>query len=193
MASARVLIAEDNELIALTLEEQLINFGYEVAGVARTGNEAMRLCVQLKPDIVLMDMQMPEVSGDVATEYIVHEQQTPVVILTAYSDAEHIRRAEESGALAYLVKPVNPEELPPTIDVALARFREMQQLREKIDTLQDTIESRKVAERAKGILMKRRKLTEREAQELLEQRAHERGCSVKDIAQAIIEAEALWS
>ncbi len=153
----------------------------------------MRMSGELQPDIVLMDMQMPEVGGDTATRQIAGKLHIPVVILTAYSDAEHIRRAEESGALAYLVKPVNPEELPPTIDVALARFKEMQQLREQIDTLQDTIESRKVIERAKGILMKRRKIKDSEARELLEQRAHERGCSVKDIAQAIIEAEALWS
>ncbi len=193
MSGIRVLIAEDNELVALTLEEQLASLGYEIAGVARTGTEAVRFCTQLKPDVVLMDMQMPELNGDAAAEQIIHQHQIPVIILTAYSDSDHIRRAQESGALAYLVKPVNPEELPPTIDVALARFQELQRLRKQVDTLQETIESRKLIERAKGILMKRRKLKDQEAYQLLEQRARERGCAIKDIAQAIIEAETLWS
>jgi len=193
MSRTRVLIAEDNELVALTLEEQLTSQGYDVVGVARTGTEAVRFCVQLKPDIVLMDMQLPELSGDAAARQIVREHGTPVIILTAYSDSDHVRRAEETGALAYLVKPVNPEELPPTIDVALARFKELQQLRHQVHSLQDTIEARKVIERAKGILMKRHKLKDQEAYHMLEQRARERGYEVREIAQAIIEAEALWS
>ena len=193
MPGTRVMIAEDNELIALTLEEQLKNLGYDVVGVAHTGSEAVRMCTRLQPDIVLMDIQMPELSGDVAAKEIARQHPTPVVMLTAYSDSEHIRRAEDSGALAYLVKPVNPEELPPTIDVALARFRDLQDLRERVETLQETLETRKLIERAKGILMKRRGLDATAAEELLNQRAQERNCDVKDIAQAIVEAEELWA
>jgi response regulator NasT len=193
MSGTRVMIAEDNELIALTLEEQLTNLGYHVVGVAHTGSEAVRMCTKLQPDIVLMDIQMPELSGDVAAKEIAKQSPTPVVMLTAYSDNEHILRAEDSGALAYLVKPVNPEELPPTIDVALARFRDLQQLRERVETLQDTLEERKLIERAKGILMKRRGIDAATAEELMRQRAHERNCSIRQIAQAIVDAEALWS
>jgi AmiR/NasT family two-component response regulator len=193
MAETRVLIAEDNELVSLTLEEQLTNLGYTVVGVARTGNEAVRLCAQLTPDIVIMDMQMPELGGDAAAQQIAKQHPTPVIMLTAYSDSEHIRKAESSGALGYLVKPINPEELPPAIDVAIARFREMQKLRDQVDTLQETLESRKVIERAKGILMQRRQLSEDEAYELMRQRARERHCKVKDIALAIVEAESLLS
>ncbi|HEY0607671.1 MAG TPA: response regulator [Herpetosiphonaceae bacterium] len=193
MAETRVLIAEDNELVSLTLEEQLTNLGYTVVGVARTGNEAVRLCAQLTPDIVIMDMQMPELGGDAAAQQIAKQHPTPVIMLTAYSDSEHIRKAESSGALGYLVKPINPEELPPAIDVAIARFREMQKLRDQVDTLQETLESRKVIERAKGILMQRRQLSEDEAYELMRQRARDRHCKVKDIAQAIVEAESLLS
>lgn len=193
MAETRVLIAEDNELVSLTLEEQLTNLGYTVVGVARTGTEAVRLCGQLSPDIVIMDMQMPELGGDAAAQQIAKQHPTPVIMLTAYSDSEHIRKAESSGALGYLVKPINPEELPPAIDVAIARFREMQRLRDQVDTLQETLESRKVVERAKGILMQRRQLSEDEAYELMRQRARERHCKVKDIAQAIVEAESLLS
>jgi response regulator NasT len=193
MSATRVLIAEDNELVALTLEEQLSNLGYAVVGVAHTGAEAVRLCAQLSPDIVIMDMQMPEMGGDAAAAQIGKQHPTPVIMLTAYSDPENIRRAESSGALAYLIKPVNPEELPPTIDVAIARFREMQHLREKVDELQDTIDSRKVIERAKGILMQRRTIGGEEAYELMRQWAKERQRKVKDIAQAIVDAESLLS
>lgn len=191
MADTRVLIAEDNELVSLTLEEQLSNLGYIVVGVARTGTEAVRLALQLQPDIVIMDMQMPELDGAAAAQQINKQQPLPVIMLTAYSDTEHIRKAEASGALAYLVKPVNPEELPPTIDVAIARFREMQQLRQKVDDLQDTIEARKVIERAKGILMQRRHIGGEEAYELMRQWAQERQRKMKDIALAIVDAESL--
>jgi two-component system, response regulator PdtaR len=193
MSTTRVLIAEDNELVALTLEEQLSNLGYTVVGVAHTGAEAVRLCSQLSPDIVIMDMQMPELGGDAAAVQIAKQHPTPVIMLTAYSDPENIRKAESSGALAYLIKPVNPEELPPTIDVAIARFREMQSLREKVDELQETIDARKVIERAKGILMKRRTIGGDEAYELMKQWAAERQRKVKDIAQAIVDAESLLS
>ena len=193
MTNTRVLIAEDNELVSLTLEEQLTNLGYAVVGVARTGTEAVRLCKQLSPDIVIMDMQMPELGGDGAAQQIAKQHPTPVVMLTAYSDTEHIRKAEASGALGYLIKPINPEELPPAIDVAIARFREMQRLREQVDMLQETLESRKVVERAKGILMQRRQLSEDEAYDMMRQRARERHCKVKDIALAIVEAESLLS
>lgn len=191
MADTRVLIAEDNELVSLTLEEQLSNLGYSVVGVARTGAEAVRMCAQLMPDIIIMDMQMPEMDGAAAAQQIGKQCPTPVIMLTAYSDADHIRKAESSGALAYLVKPVKAEELPPTIDVAVARFREIQQLREQVDTLQETIEARKVIERAKGILMQRRQIGGEEAYELMRQWARERQRKVKDIAQAIVDAESL--
>ncbi len=193
MSATRVLIAEDNELVALTLEEQLSNLGYTVVGVAHSGAEAVRLCIKLSPDIVIMDMQMPEMGGDAAAQQIAKQHPTPVIMLTAYSDSEHIRRAENSGALAYLIKPVNPEELPPTIDVAIARFREMQQLREQVDELHETIEARKVIERAKGILMQRRSIGGEEAYELMRQWARERQRKIKDIAVAIVDAESLLS
>ncbi|MDQ5852757.1 MAG: response regulator [Chloroflexota bacterium] len=191
MAEARILIAEDNELVARTLEEQLTTLGYEVAGVARTA-EAVRLCEQLRPDLVLMDMQMPELSGDAARQ-IGERTSTPVVIMTAFSDVESVHQAEEAGALAYLVKPVNPEELPPAIDVALARHRELQQLREHVEDLQETLESRKLIERAKGILMKRLKISDAEAEENLRQRAKDKKVHIKDIAQAIVDSDALLS
>lgn len=191
MAAIRILIAEDNDLVSLTLEEQLKGLGYEVVGIARTGAEAVMLASRLKPDLVIMDIRMPEMDGTEATSRIRDQTGIPVVMLTAFADKETIRRAEAAGALAYLVKPVNEQELPPVITIALARHREMQSLRNENLELQEALEARKLIERAKGILMQRLGLTERDAYERLRQRARDKRTKMKDIAQAIIEAEEL--
>lgn len=193
MDAVRVLIAEDNELVALTLEEQLAGLGYAVIGVARNGKEAVQLSDEFTPDVILMDMMMPELSGDAATRQIMAHAPRPIIMLTAFSDADHIQKAEAAGALAYLVKPVNPEELPATIDIARARFGDLQALRSKVDTLQETIDSRKLIERAVGILMKRLKVSHDEAYTRLEQRAEAKQLTLKEVAQAIVDAESLFS
>ncbi|GAC1541936.1 MAG: response regulator [Herpetosiphon sp.] len=187
----RVLIAEDNELVALTLEEQLITLGYAVVDVAHTGNEAVEMCEATNPDIVLMDMQMPELPGDAAAQEIGERCGKPVIMLTAFSDPEHIRRAEAAGALAYLVKPINIEELAATIDIALARYRDLHQLRSQVEELQESIDARKVIERAVGILMKRLEIGHSESLQRLESRAGEKHLKLREIAQAIVDAEAL--
>ncbi|ABY35436.1 MAG TPA: response regulator [Chloroflexus aurantiacus] len=191
MAAIRILIAEDNDLVSLTLEDQLKGLGYEVVGIARTGTEAVMLASRLKPDLVIMDIRMPEMDGTEATARIRDQTGIPVVMLTAFADKETIRRAEAAGALAYLVKPVNEQELPPAITIALARHREIQNLRNENLELQEALEARKLIERAKGILMQRLGLSERDAYERLRQRARDKRTKMKDIAQAIIEAEEL--
>ncbi len=191
MAAIRILIAEDNDLVSLTLEDQLKGLGYEVVGIARTGTEAVMLASRLKPDLVIMDIRMPERDGTEATARIRDQTGIPVVMLTAFADKETIRRAEAAGALAYLVKPVNEQELPPAITIALARHREIQNLRNENLELQEALEARKLIERAKGILMQRLGLSERDAYERLRQRARDKRTKMKDIAQAIIEAEEL--
>lgn len=191
MAAIRILIAEDNDLVSLTLEEQLKGLGYEVVGIARTGAEAVMLAARLKPDLVIMDIRMPEMDGTEATARIRDQTGIPVVMLTAFADKDTIRRAEAAGALAYLVKPVNEQELPPAITIALARHRELQNLRNENLELQEALEARKLIERAKGILMQRLGLSERDAYERLRQRARDKRTKMKDIAQAIIEAEEL--
>lgn len=190
-AATRILIAEDNDLVSLTLEEQLKGLGYEVVGIARTGAEAVSLAVRLKPDLIMMDIRMPEMEGTEAASRIRDQMSVPIIMLTAYADREMIKRAEAAGALAYLVKPVSENELPPAINIALARHREMQALRNKVDELEDSLEARKLIERAKGILMQRLGLSERDAYEKLRQRARDKRAKMKDIAQAIIEAEEL--
>ncbi|MDZ4718458.1 MAG: response regulator [Roseiflexaceae bacterium] len=191
MPVTRILVAEDNDLVALTLEEQLKGLGYDVIGIARTGVEATELASRLSPDLIIMDIRMPEMEGTEAASRINNQRPTPILMLTAYTDRETIRKAELAGALGYLVKPVNEAELSPAINIALARFRELQALRNQVVELEDSLEARKLIERAKGILMQRLGLSERDAYERLRQRARDKRAKMKDIAQAIIEAEEL--
>jgi len=191
MAAIRILVAEDNDLVALTLEEQLKGLGYDVIAVAHTGAEAIDLAARLSPDLIIMDIRMPEVDGTEAASRINQQRSTPILMLTAYTDRETIRRAEIAGALAYLVKPVKEVELSPAINIALARFKELERLRNQVVELEDSLEARKLVERAKGILMQRLGLGERDAYERLRQRARDKRTKMKDIAQAIIEAEEL--
>jgi response regulator NasT len=191
VAAIRILIAEDNDLVSLTLEEQLKGLGYDVIGIARSGAEAVNLAGRLKPDLIMMDIRMPEMEGTEAAARIRDAMPTPIIMLTAYADKETIKKAEAAGALAYLVKPVNENELPPAINIAMARFKELQSLRSQVNELEDSLEARKLIERAKGILMQRLGLNERDAYERLRQRARDKRAKMKDIAQAIIEAEEL--
>ncbi len=191
MAAIRILIAEDNDLVSLTLEEQLKGLGYDVIGIARNGTEAITLANRLKPDLIMMDIRMPEMEGTEAAARIHDQMPVPIIMLTAYADKETVRKAEAAGALAYLVKPVSEVELPPAINIAMARFREIQSLRTQVNELEDSLEARKLIERAKGILMQRLGLNERDAYERLRQRARDKRAKMKDIAQAIIEAEEL--
>lgn len=191
MAAIRILIAEDNDLVALTLEEQVKGLGYDVIAVAHTGAEAIDLAARLSPDLIIMDIRMPEMEGTEAAARINTQRSTPILMLTAYTDRDTIRRAEQAGALGYLVKPVNEAELAPAINIALARFKELQALRSHINELEESLEARKLVERAKGILMQRLGLGERDAYERLRQRARDKRAKMKDIAQAIIEAEEL--
>lgn len=191
MAVTRILVAEDNDLVALTLEEQLKGLGYDVIGVARTGAEAVDLAHRLGPDLIIMDIRMPEMEGTEAANRINQQRATPILMLTAYTDRDTIRKAEQAGALGYLVKPVNEADLSPAINIALARFRELQTLRNQVHELEESLEARKLIERAKGILMQRLGLSERDAYERLRQRARDKRAKMKDIALAIIEAEEL--
>lgn len=191
MAAIRILIAEDNDLVSLTLDEQLKGLGYDVVGIARTGSEAVNLANRLKPDLILMDIRMPEMEGTEAAARIRDQMAVPIIMLTAYTDKDTIRKAEAAGAISYLVKPVNENELPPAINIALARFKETEALRQQVDKLEEDLEARKLIERAKGILMQRLGLPERDAYERLRQRARDKRAKMKDIAQAIIEAEEL--
>ncbi len=193
MAEARILIAEGNELVAQSLGDQLSSLGYEVIGTVRSGRDAVRVAEELKPDLVILDMQIPDLSGDVVAKQISEQAPAPIIMISAASDADTILRAGQAGALSYLVKPIKPEELPPAIAIALARHREIRKLREHVDELHETIESRKLIERAKGILMRRLRISDAEAEERMRERPKEKGVALKVIAQAIVDSDALLS
>lgn len=192
-AQIRILLAEDNDLVALTLREYLLDLGFDVVGVARTGTEAVALAHQHRPDVAILDIKLPEMDGTEVARHIYAERPLPIIMVTAFTDRETIRKAERAGALGYLVKPVTAEALTPAIDIAMARFAEIKALREEVDALHESLEARKLIERAKGILMQRLSISEHDAYERLRQRAREKRIKLKDIAQTIIDAEALLS
>jgi len=192
-ATIRILLAEDNELVALTMEEYLTDLGFQVVGVARTGTQALELARQLEPDMAILDVKLPELEGTEVAARLYAERPMPIVMVTAFTDRDTIRKAERAGALGYLVKPVTMEALTPAIDIALARFAEIRALRQAVDALHESLEARKLIERAKGILMQRLNISEHDAYERLRHRAREKRVKLKDIAQTIIDAEALLS
>src|SRR3954449_6231484 len=160
---ARVLICEDEGLTALRLKKALTSLGYEVAGEAKDGEEAVALAEQLQPDAILMDIRMPKLDGIAATERIMSTRPTAIVMITAYSERELVEAAVHAGASGYLVKPVSDEQIEPALAVALNRFAELRALNGELSDLKEALEARKVVERAKGILMRRLQIPEDEA------------------------------
>ena len=152
-APRRILIADDESLIRLDLREMLTHLGYDVVGEAGDGRQAVELARKLKPDLVIMDIRMPEVDGIQAAGILTSERIAPVVLLTAYSDTELVEQAREAGVVGYVVKPFREAELMPVIELSFARFEEFRALEKEIGNLSEALESRKVVERAKGVLM----------------------------------------
>src|SRR6266542_2213307 len=148
-----VLVAEDEALIRLDLVEMLREEGYDVAGEAADGEEAVRLATELRPDLVILDVKMPKVDGIDAASKIAGKRIAPVVILTAFSQRDLVERARDAGAMAYLVKPFAKHDLVPAIELAVSRFSELQALENEVAGLTERLETRKVIERAKGLLM----------------------------------------
>jgi len=163
VAGHRVLVVEDEALIRLDLVEMLTEEGYEIAGEAADGEQAVALARELKPDLVIMDVKMPKMDGIAAASTIVEERIAPVVMLTAFSQRDLIEQARDAGAMAYLVKPFARHELVPAIELAVSRFAEKRALEDEVATLQDRLETRKLIDRAKGLLMTHQKMTEPEA------------------------------
>lgn len=185
----RILIADDEAVIRLGLRAMLEAQGYRVVGEAADGTRAVDLVSKLKPDLVFLDIKMPGMDGLQAATRLMGERAVPVVILTAYSDREFVDAAKDSGVLAYLVKPVRESDLRPAIEVAMARFREIQTLRGEVGDLEDTLESRKLIERAKGILMRKLGIDEAEAFTQIQRESRNTRRSMKEIAQRILSEE----
>jgi response regulator NasT len=187
--AVRVVIAEDEGIIRLDLKETLEEEGYEVVGETGRGDEAVQLVRQHEPDIAILDIKMPGMDGLSAAREISGERRAAVLILTAFSQRDLIERARDAGALAYLVKPFQRSELIPAVEVALGRFREMKALDNEVKDLAGQLETRKVVDRAKGMLMDQHKLNEADAFSFIQKTAMKERQTMKDVAQRIIDGE----
>jgi AmiR/NasT family two-component response regulator len=186
----RVLIAEDEALIRMDLREMLEEEGHEVVGEARDGAEAIALARVVRPDIVFMDVKMPNVDGIDAARTISEESIAPVVMLTAFSQAGLVEEAAKAGAMGYVVKPFSRNDLLPAMQVAASRYAELAALEQQVGDLSERLETRKALDRAKGILMAGG-LTEPEAFKRLQRLAMDRRKSLREVAEALITAEEL--
>jgi len=186
MERTRVIIADDESLIRMDLREMLTNLGYLVVGEVADGRSAVNQARELRPDVVIMDIKMPDMDGIEAAKVLTEERIAPVVLLSAYSQRDLVQRAREAGVVAYLVKPYREEELSPAIEVALARFAEFKDLQKQVSDLQEALETRKLVDRAKGILMDKQGLNEAEAFRKIQKMSMDNRKPMKDVAEAII-------
>lgn len=186
MKRTRILIADDENLILMDLREMLANLGYLVVGEANDGQSAVNMARELRPDLVIMDIKMPDMDGIEAAKVLTEEKIAPVLLLTAYSQQALIERARDAGVVGYLVKPFRESNLAPAIQITLARFEEFQALQKEVEDLKEALETRKVVDRAKGILMDTQDLTEHEAFRRIQKMSMNTRRPMKDIAEAII-------
>jgi two-component system, response regulator PdtaR len=186
LTARRVVIAEDEALIRLDLAEMLVDEGYDVVGQAADGEEAVRLVEELRPDLVVLDVKMPRLDGISAAERIAGQRIAPVVILTAFSQRELVERARDAGAMAYLVKPFGPSDLVPAVEMAVSRFAELTALEAEVTDLSDRLETRKLVERAKGVLQQALSIDEPTAFRWIQKTAMDLRLSMRQVADGVI-------
>jgi AmiR/NasT family two-component response regulator len=186
MAQMRVLIADDDPIIRLDLKQMLENLEYVVVAEAGDGQQAVDLAREHRPDVCILDVKMPVMDGIDAVTQIVEDGIAPAILLTAYSDKELVDRAKAAGVFAYLVKPFKPSDLPPAIEIARARYEQNRQLAQEVGSLGEKLETRKLVDRAKGILMKEGGLDEAEAYRRIQLQSMNSRKSMKEVAEAII-------
>ena len=187
-AKYRILVAEDETLIRMDLVEMLQDAGYEVVAQASNGQEAIDFANEHKPDLAILDVKMPILDGISAAEKII--SVSPVLMLTAFSQKDLIDRANDAGAMAYVVKPFTINDLLPAIEISISRHRQMKSLEAEVADLHDRLETRKVIDRAKGILMKALNLSEPEAFSWIQRAAMDRRITMKEVAEAVINPSA---
>ena len=186
-APRRVVVAEDESLIRLDIVEILRDSGFDVVGEAGDGETAVQLATELRPDLVIMDVKMPILDGISAAEKLSKNHVAPVVLLTAFSQKELVERASEAGALAYVVKPFTPNDLLPAIEIALARYEQIITLEAEVADMVERFETRKLVDRAKGLLNEKMGLSEPEAFRWIQKASMDRRLTMQDVAKAIIE------
>jgi AmiR/NasT family two-component response regulator len=184
--STRVLIAEDEAIIRLDLRETLEEEGYEIVAETGRGDEAVELARSMRPDLAILDIKMPGMDGLEAARLITDERLCGVLVLTAFSQRDFIEQARDAGALAYLVKPFQKSDLVPAIELAIARFKELSALADEVKGLEEQLETRKVVDRAKGILMDRHGLSEQDAFSFIQKRAMTERTKMKTIAERVV-------
>jgi AmiR/NasT family two-component response regulator len=184
----RILVAEDEALIRMDLVEMLQEAGYLICAEATNGEEAIALATEHKPDLCILDVKMPVLDGISAAEKII--SIAPVLMLTAFSQRELVERARDAGVMAYVVKPFSVSDLVPAIEIAMSRHTQMKSLAEEVADLHERLETRKVIDRAKGILMKALNLSEPEAFSWIQRAAMDRRLTMKEVAMAVISPEA---
>lgn len=189
----KVLIADDDPIIRLDLKQMLESLGYEVVAEAEDGKQALDLARSIHPDVCVLDVKMPNMDGIEAVSYITDEDIAPAILLTAYSDRELVDRAVDAGVFAYLVKPFKPSDLPPAIEVARSRFDQNRALSKETKSLAEKLETRKVIDRAKGILMDEHGLSEMEAYRRIQVQSMNHRKTMKEVADAIILTKSMQS
>lgn len=189
MERTRVIIADDESVIRADLREMLTNLNYLVVGEVGDGRSAINLAREVKPDVIIMDIKMPDMDGIEAADVLTRERIAPVLLLTAYSQRDLVDRAKEAGVVGYLVKPFREQEIVPAIEIARARFQEFSELQKQIGDLKETLETRKLVDRAKGILMDSQGLTEHEAFRKIQKMSMNTRKPMKEIAEAIVLAQ----
>ena len=186
-APRRVVVAEDESLIRMDIVEILRDNGFDVVGEAGDGETAVQLATELRPDLVIMDVKMPLLDGISAAERLSKNHIAPVVLLTAFSQKELVERASEAGALAYVVKPFTPNDLLPAIEIALARHAQIIALEAEVGDLVERFETRKLVDRAKGLLNEKMGLTDPEAFRWIQKASMDRRLTINDLSHANFE------
>jgi response regulator NasT len=183
----RVVVAEDESLIRLDIVETLRDNGFDVVGEAGDGETAVQLATELRPDLVVMDVKMPQLDGITAAERLAKNRIAPVVLLTAFSQKELVERASEAGAMAYVVKPFTPNDLLPAIEIALSRYQQIVTLEAEVADMVERFETRKLVDRAKGLLNEKMGLSEPDAFRWIQKASMDRRLTMHDVAKAIID------
>jgi response regulator NasT len=189
MKKLKIVIAEDEYLILMGIKNNLEDLGYEVVGEATNGKELVKIALEKKPDLIIADINLPVMDGLEALRNISQIMFVPSIIVSGYDDEELISKAKDIGVLGYLIKPIDESDLKAAIEIALSRFEDIKELKSELETTKEALESRKIIERAKGIVMERLQLSESEAMKFLQKKSRNSNKKIVDVANEIIEAD----